>query len=349
MISGAAQTASFSWLDMSTPKPMPGKLPPRPAYTDYGVRLQPIRNPIWRFILYALPWAILIALVVEILSFTDWMFFTGQLAAALALFAFQMLMRQIPVVLDALWSRNLIALKQNQKPDPSVGQAEASAVTTDLQALTRSYADFLTVVEYSLNHPGSLILGFVFAGLGIARFPYEAGGLGVFLQRLPQRPPTYLGELLFEGFIGFILGMMAWRMIFTALQVSELDNRFDLRVRFDHPDRAGGLEPLGNLCLWNALILTIPGIFLGGWLIVWPRFPDYIYPNTGVFVYGDLFYRLLLVPIVLAPIVFILPLWSVHSLMARKAVVVRRDLDHFGERIDDLGRTLLNRADDLDP
>ncbi len=345
---------------MTTQMPVGNKIPRRPAFADYGVQLRPVRRPVLQFLLYGLPWAILIVLVIEMVqSFTDptlkpsdidWLLFSAQFTAALALFAFQMLMQQIPEAFDVLWSRDIIALKQTPKPAAPEIQAPKAADNADGSSpgLVRQYADFIRGVEDSLNHRGSLILGILFAGLGIVRFPYEAGGISPFLDELASMSMTDRLDVLFEGLIGFIIGLMAWRMVFTALQVSELGNRFDLKVKFEHPDAAGGLEPLGNLCLWDALVLSIAGIFFGVWLIIGPRVPRY-YDSSGHFFYNSLYYSLLLVPIILAPITFILPLWSVHRLMVEKAVAIKRDLDNLGENIDRLGRELLTSADELDP
>ena len=345
---------------MSAQTSVETKLPRRPSYTDYGVRLQPVRNPILHFILYLLPWVVLVDLVVRMVQsairepltspHTDWLFFSALFTSAIAIFAFQMLMQQIPQAFDVLWSRDIIAPKQNSNSARSQAPAPEGANPSDGSAagLVQQYAGFLSGVEYSLNHWGSYVLGITFAVLGVIRFPYEAGGLTQFMQSLSTWGTTGRLEGIFEGLIGFVLGLMAWRMVFTALQVSELDNRFDLNIKFEHPDAAGGLEPLGNLCLWNALILTIAGIFFGVWLIIGSRFP-YYFDSNGRFLYTNLYYGLLLLPIVFAPITLILPLWSVHRLMVEKAVALKRDLDNLGERIDRLGRELLTNADELDP
>jgi hypothetical protein len=329
-------------------------LPHRPIDTEYDVQLQPIRNPILRVILYALPWAILVYILIYMAQFDgDVLFVTALFTAALALFAFQMLMQQIPGAFDVLWGRKIIASRSSNsvdthKPPP---QADPPTVETKPAELSEVYADYLEGVEYSLNHVGSLILGLVFAGFGVARWPYQAGSLSAFLRQFPQISTIVKLEILFEGFLGFMLGLMVWRMLFTALQVSQLDKHFDLEIKFDHPDEAGGLEPLGNLCLWNALILAIPGIFLGAWILIGPRFPMYLQreANQIVFRYSDLYYKLILVPIILAPLSFVLPLWSLHRVMEEKAVQIRRDLDHLGERIDRLARELLSRADEQSP
>jgi hypothetical protein len=145
-----------------------------------------------------------------------------------------------------------------------------------------------------------------------------------------------------ELFIGLVIGLMAWRMIITGVQIWRLGRKFDLHPQLGHPDGCGGLEPLGNLCLWNALILTIPGVFLGGWIALIPETtydPEYI----------TIFYKLLLVPILWAPISFFLPMLSVHRILVAKQTQIQLELDRLGQSIDQLSHQILSQADEMEP
>jgi hypothetical protein len=93
--------------------------------------------------------------------------------------------------------------------------------------------------------------------------------------------------------------------------------------------------------LWNALILTIPAVYLGGWIILGPE------TAYGRFV--PLFTQLLLVPVAIAVSGFTLPLWGVHREMVRRRAAVRRRLDQLSQSINHLAREMLDRADDLPP
>ncbi len=311
------------------------------------VSVQGIRSPILRGVVFIAPWMILAIVVLYGGFLGDPMFGSGLVAAALALFTFQLVMQRIPETFGTLWSRNLIA----RKPDAiELASAPASvnsaAVLGDEQSVTQPYDAFIKDVERWLNHRWSWGLGILFAILGFARFPYQSGGLNEFwrqlLRDLPRLSWTDWVDIVGEPFIGFIIGLLVWRMIVAAVKVRELGKRFDLNVQLGHPDGCGGLEPLGNLCLWNALLVTIPGVFLGAWIILGPRSQ---YGNL----YVELHSKLLLVPIILAPLTFILPLWSVHQVMASKAAEVRLELDRLSQSIDHLARELLNRADELQP
>jgi hypothetical protein len=123
------------------------------------------------------------------------------------------------------------------------------------------------------------------------------------------------------------------------VKVHEL-GRFPLRVQLGHPDRCGGFKPLGNLCLWNALVLSVPGVFLGWWIIVGPA-SQY---GSRYVAFHSLLASLV---IVLATIAFLLPLWSVHRVMVRDATHLRDDIERHGQRIDRLARDLVAARDDI--
>jgi hypothetical protein len=331
-------------------------------------KIQPVRSRLLRWILYGMPWVILALVAIEARLFYDPLFFSAQVAAALALFAFQVLMRRIPQTFDALWDRNLIEPKPPDRADSTTLQATLPASTDD-EELARRYGDFIKNIDRWLNHRRSLLLGAVFAVLILIRAPYEyeqyvcipnnltaSVCLDAFGRALVDSSWQFRLEIGAEGLIGFILGLMAWRMIVTARKVDELDDRFDLKLQLDHPDGAGGLAPLGTLCLWNALIITIPGIFLGGWILLMPSFKfNCPYPTAPIaacdnyLAYLPLYYFLLLVPVTFAPLTFLAPLWSVHELMIAKSAAPQRELAKLAERIDTLARDLLDRADKLDP
>ena len=131
-------------------------------------------------------------------------------------------------------------------------------------------------------------------------------------------------------------------MLVIGVQVWKLGKKFDLNPQLGHPDNCGGLEPLGNLCLWNALILALPGVFLGGWIILGPstKYDD---------IYTSLFYKLLLIPMSWAAISFFLPLWSVHQILLAKREAIRLHLDQLGRSIDQMAHQMLDRAHELEP
>ncbi len=55
--------------------------------------------------------------------------------------------------------------------------------------------------------------------------------------------------------VGYLLGIGAWKTVVTGVYVRRFSRDFELVVQTDHPDKAGGLRPLGSLMLAMAAIL----------------------------------------------------------------------------------------------
>lgn len=260
---------------------------------------------------------------VLVLFARDPMFASG-LAAVIAVFVvFQVFASRIPDAFERLRSRRVI---------------------DDLNLA--SFTDFKTGTERALNSPKAVVVGVAFAFLDLARFPVQAGGISQFgdhlLQNLRTGQPLVLLDVLAEATLAFILGFVAWRMLVIAVRIIKLGRVFRLRLQIGHPDGCGGFRPIGDLCLWNALLLTVPAVFLGFWL---PLAPEFGYGNT----YEGLHTAMLGLLVGLAIVMFVAPLWSIHLSMRRDAERIREEIDQLGHRIDKLSRELIRRAEELTP
>jgi hypothetical protein len=248
------------------------------------------------------------------------MFASGMFTASLAILAFTRLMQLIPDTFDGLHRRQLIALKGAEPPDPSptAWQHPDRADQKPDPALLAVYNRYALDIENMLNGRGqwgavgvclALVIGWVVFGF--------AGDV--------VRRPILLVGLIVQCLIACVIGVSAWRMVVVGVQVGLIPRRFDLRPQFTHPDRCGGLQPIGNLCLWNALIAATAGIFLGGWLAIGPHT---VFRDLALR-YEQTFRWLLLVPICVSTVSFFLPLWGIHRAMAQgkaKALLRFEDL-----------------------
>jgi hypothetical protein len=309
-----------------------------------------VQSRAFRWVLRWLPWIILALLVIVgliVLKLRDLMFVSGAIAAVLSLFAFQVLMRRIPETLGAVWNRELVDVQD---------AADEEGGAASLPALEERYAAFVADTQALLNHPGQwgtaalfvLLVG-TWTFLSRSEVATMTNIVRSLLYRRGFTPQTVSMPIVLllvlviglEAFTGLILGLMAWRMGVLGVQVWRLGKRFMLVPQLGHPDQCGGFEPVGYLCLWNALILTIPAVYLGGWIILGPDTP------YGRFV--PLFNQLLLVPVAIAVSSFTLPLWGVHREMVHQRAAVRRRLDQLSQSINHLAREMLDRADELPP
>lgn len=322
----------------------------------------------------------------------DYSAWTG---VALTLLSFQVLMRRIPESLTALWTNEMLREPLIRQPvgrgvshrlgarlttvflplttlvarqtsrgrrwfGPKSGPEEhsdADRTQQRIDTLELQYCQFIRDYQRWLTHKGqwvvggSLLLLVVFLTMNVAKLPI-VGSLDFYVV-IGQYP------------IAFLLGIMAWRLLASGVQTWRLGRTLNIEPQPGNVDRAGGLAAFGNLCLWNALIASLLGIYLGGWLIVAVVLgpPENqcdersLITETGARVasYGcqALFWKatylkLLLVPTGLALFGLVAPVWSLHQLMAKKRHGMQRRLLELGRQIHYLEQELLTRAEELE-
>jgi len=290
--------------------------------------IKPIRSSVLAWVIRVVPILMVLALPLILWENSPLqvpgkeMFSTGLFAAALALFVFQVLMDQISIIFVTLWRRGSIAGVKGQEKS--------------LKKAFASYSQFILEVEDQLNNKYQWAMGVVFALLVLVWYLPNLLILG--------KGFIILLGLAVEVFIAMLIGMVVWRMVSIGWQVWRLPEKYDLEIQVVHPDQCGGLEPLGNLCLSNALILAVAGIFLGGWISIGPitEYSEYATAYTPVF------RVLLIVPIVLSFISFLLPLWTTHRVMVAKKAEIQMRLDELAKSIYAESTILLNQTYELD-
>jgi len=263
-----------------------------------------------------------VALVYYRLFPEDPMLASGLAAVVVGFVVFLIFARQIPDAFAMIRLRGLI-------PPESIA----------------AYAGYESTVTSMLNSRWSVALAAAGAVIGFARYPVAWGGfdavLGQGIGGVQVSPLVAVADILGETIIGAAAGLAIWRMIVVGAAVYRL-GRFPLRVQLGHPDRCGGFQPIGNLCLWNALILSVPGVFLGFWIAAGPSSQ---YGSTYVALHSVL----ASIVVVLATVAFLAPLWGIHRAMVRSAAALRVDVERHGQRIDELARELIAARDDLTP
>jgi hypothetical protein len=296
-------------------------------------RFRPIEGRALRLGVRALPWTVLVFVVATLLTRNiDPMFITGLLAAAGASFLLQVLLDKLPETLDHLWKQRVLATRTSSGVD-----------------LTDAYLLFISNFQRDLNRRRSWLLGAAIAFLMFLSFSARfSNGPGWWkhplewlftMVRFAQW--SYLELAGLQLVLAFVLGLLLWRMLRVAVAVYRLDELFDFSLQLQHPDRCGGLRPLGDVCLTNALILSAPAIFLASWLIVIPGFGT---EHNRYVVYLSYYESLLVVVFGLAVIAFVLPLYGVHRGMLRQRSRLKEPLYELTTRIDALTRSMLAGA-----
>lgn len=327
---------------------------------------QPIANPALNWVAKALPYMVLLVLLVTTLvGGTDVMFLTGMLAAAGAAFLFQRLLRELPEVLTRLWTRQVLTLRTDAGRGRGIGrgslllrrwQGPPSNPTAPRESgdLADHFLGFVEGFERDLNHPYSwlcaaFITGLMWLSFPLRLYPVQHWQRHVFdwvVMLFMNSDITFLAFVVSQLGVAMVLGLLVWRMVIVARSIRRLGDVFDIAVQAQHPDRSGGLEPVGALCLTNALILTLPATYLAGWLMAIPAFGTRHNPYAAWVQYYE---SLLSVVFVLAILAFIRPLSGVHRAMYRHRARLRSRLDNLGHRIDATAQKLVSEAKDANP
>jgi len=326
-----------------------------------------VKSSLLRRILYqVLPFGLVVGIILVGIwkGLTQALYTYASLIAAviLTIWLFKGMMEDIPLTMNILWSRGVLA--KSQKGDIPRDCSSELASCEDFRS-------FMNDSEKLLNsRAGQILFGLLFAVALFCRSIYDisawlgedpfqtllfnAGGLETLSRAIYLYINFYITKIItsdqlrfftgfiLEPFIGFLLGLIAWRMLVAGLQISKIDKRFDLNPRLRDPDKCGGLEPLGNLCLHNAKIVGVWGAFLGLWIVLGTSY------NLNSF-YVPLLYKLLILPLLLALASFFLPLWRIHCGMMEKKAEIGIKLDQIARKIDELAKKRLNSICDPEP
>jgi hypothetical protein len=93
-----------------------------------------------------------------------------------------------------------------------------------------------------------------------------------------------------------------------------------LNLLLHYPDKCGGLEPLGDLCLWNSLMLSIGGVYLSSWIIV----AEMGKGGDGLTVlaraYEQPYLVLLVIIVAISILALFLPLYCLHNELIKQGL-----------------------------
>lgn len=337
-------------------------------------RFQGVNSGFLRDLLLYSPHVLLLGSAAALLLTGDsyLMYISMIVAVALNFLIFRLLIASIPETFGVLWDQGIIGETPQSSESRSGhfgGEDGSGNSGNDLSPqpeLKERYAGFIQEMEKDLNSsPGQYSVAIAFSIVLLARSLYEfwswlprdfwtgliyrAGGWDALVEGIKlhlyvyfmvysaEEPLRFWLGITLEPFFGFLLGVVAWRMLVVGKRIYALNKKFDLDPRRDHPDRCGGMEPLGRLSLLNASIISVWGIFLGGWIILGSR------TRYGTF-YEPLYLMMLSVPLLMAVVSFIMPLWGTHTAMASKKNILGHRLNQIALNIDRLSRKRVDSA-----
>ena len=186
-----------------------------------------------------------------------------------------------------------------------------------------------------------IILGFIM-GLWVIYFylPELSSLSGIWLQNL-----FFITTMCVDVMVGYILGVVTWKIIVTSLEFRRLARNDMLRIRLYHPDKCAGLAPIGELFFSLSFILITIGLFLGIWLI----YARWINPDfNGIFSQIAFWFLISLIGVSAVSIIaFFLPMLTIHKLLKEKAAQIQSRLVILAEKISELEESLLSEKSDL--
>lgn len=200
-----------------------------------------------------------------------------------------------------------------------------------------AYSEAVAAMERRARN--RLAVGFAVVLAGIVAYGYVVGlgDVGLFLREgLRNDGSGWEAAEFLELTLGPLLAALAalgfWRMAVLGWVVDRFSST-KLRIRLGHPDGCGGLEPLGRICVWNALILAVPGALLAFWLVA--AYSGY--EGTNMAVHGVLELTVFAV----AVLALIVPLRRTHEQMQAAALPADAAKQAIAAEIDDLTEALL--------
>ena len=180
---------------------------------------------------------------------------------------------------------------------------------------------------------------------------------GIIRARYWRYDPQFVAEfsIVFLGILlwGYLLGSGAQPLFVTGRTVKKLAQAFEVNIQPSHPDKCGGLKPLGDFCFSMALPVVSGGLALatigvGGslsHLIGGIRSGNALFYPASIYSANVL---LIVLGAPLAAIAFLVPLWDIHRNMVERK---KEAEDGFANRVARLEReirTYIDQEGELD-
>jgi hypothetical protein len=273
-------------------------------------------------------------------------YLTGGLAIVFSILFTRNLFEQFPQILLMLWRRKILCPRQK---DDSSGHDFPSQTTEKI------FLEFVQAIPKRMNS----VVGSIFGVFGAIITGWIIWLLDTdLLQEIYfniTNPFSWYGTLLLVRLTflitGFVGGIIGWRILVIADTVSKFGRIFDFDLQINHPDGCGGLEPIGDLCLKLAYVISPFPILLGLWLVFINSFdirflrmaPENLSSLSSTIVF------LTIPTATLCLFMFFLPLGSVHAAMLRAKSKLQIKLDSISQEIHQLSSNLLTKANSLAP
>ena len=303
-----------------------------------------IQNPIVNFLLPLVPWLSFfmtgLLLILKNMNFFNdriiiaWLpiIISGYFIAGMSLYSQRIFAKKIPEFFRELWNRKIILdTIQLRFNSGNINDNDSKVIDKTLY-LKNEYFKFIDEIQKRLNNSWQFLFGIFGIMLTLLWNPIRTLNNFPLLWKDSLALPNHWNNTTVWQFfiqdnwhflnevpvslIAFMLGLMIWRMYVASRSINKLVDKFKLEPKFGHQDMAGGLSPLGNLCLWNCTIASFPSIYISIWLLMGNlnNFPS-PYPNMPNYYTYEFLILLFFLSIFPLVFCFIKPLRKVHQQM----------------------------------
>ncbi len=228
-------------------------------------------------------------------------------------------------LIDELWQRKIF---------PEDSKTNLIEFSTKLEVLANHK---LLQAVFSLSILLTPLIGIIYSCA-----EQNATGMGLLFCNY-QKGWVRSSKSILEFIIVACLVLMVWRVFVIAWGIQKLGSSFDLRPNWYHPDKSGGLLPVGITCFWIAAVLGIPGIYLGAWQIICLESGTLLCNNIPRLATRMLYFQEYLFFIIVASLIsFIWPLWTIHKVMVKKRATLHHgELNTIGQKINEISQQLI--------
>ncbi len=230
------------------------------------------------------------------LHFTQWdlLLFTGILAFIIGLSQIRDLRRRFEITLRRLVHRKVIHIDQDNIP----------SFFSRIEENAKSWAKICGIISAAAMFAA-------FAVVLLNDFFWQRLLLGIFETICAYIAGTFIGRMISYGQIGRFL----------------MKEEAKIELQPTHVDGVAGLKPIGDFIFHQAMIASIPALYLASWWFLFPIWPrDYSR-------WEDVYLGLLSLGILFEILAFILPIWLFHKIMVQQK-------EHWLRKADTLSNTI---------
>jgi hypothetical protein len=187
-------------------------------------------------------------------AYTDLIYTSVVLTLVIIAWLYTRYVQQVPAALRGLWKDQMLLVKRSEIETADELSLSAQSLSR-YQSILRSPWRLAMMVGVAIVI-GALLLSFV---LRSSELPLTSFFDTVIM--LFNICKWVVGPLLWM----LIILDAGWMVVWTSIYLRRLTNHFDLQVIPSHPDKCGGLSPLGDICLQTAMMVIIGTLVAGYW------------------------------------------------------------------------------------